>query len=198
VSFTSVSLVSNSNVGFGANGSKLEIVVSFAPFHGAKLTTISNFDPFAPKPTFEFDTKLTDVKLTELNDFLRAYGRFDVKNGNVDLYSELAASDGAFRGYVKLLVDDLDVVELKEDIKNPIILAWKGVVSGVYHLFRNQRTGKFATRVPFSGTFDDPRARVWPTIGNVFWNAFIKALPPKLEHSINLDTAREEERKQKP
>jgi uncharacterized protein DUF748 len=166
------------------------------PFHGARLVTIADIDPFAEQPTFNLDLKLTEVNLVELNDFLQAYGRFDVKQGTSEFYSEMAASDGAFRGYVKLLITDLDVVELKEDVKNPLVLAWKGVVSGVYHLFRNQRTGKFATRVPFTGRFEDPQAAIWPTIGNVFWNAFIKALPPKLENSIDLGAAREEERKE--
>jgi len=166
------------------------------PFHGANLSCAADIDPFARQPTFETQWKLTDVNLVELNDFLEAYGHFDVKSGRMDVYSEMAAADGAFRGYVKPLITDLDVVELKEDVKNPLKLAWKSLVAGVYEAFKNHRTDRFATRAPFSGRFDDPTVGTWPTIGNVLWNAFVQALPPRFENSITLGTAEKEKAKQ--
>jgi hypothetical protein len=98
---------------------------------------------------------------------------------------------------VKPIITDLDVVELEKDVKNPLKLAWKGLVAGLFQLFKNHPKDQFATRVPFSGRFENPEAATWPTIGNVLWNAFIQALPSKLENSVGLGDARREQADQK-
>ena len=49
-------------------------------------------------------------------------------------------------------------------------------------IIRNHPKDRFGTRVPLSGTFDEPAPEVMTTILNVFKNAFIKAFEGKLEN----------------
>lgn len=144
-------------------------------------------DPFAEKPTFNLAMQVTGIDLVKLNDFLKAYGKFDVHKGTFSMYSEVAASEGKFEGYVKPLMKDVEVVRWKEDIKKPFFeLAWKAVVGLVKDIFTNPSKDQVATKAPFSGTFDNPEVGVWSTIWELIRNAFIQALMPGLDRSINI------------
>lgn len=165
------------------------------PLGEAVLEFDVDVDPYAKDPTFDLRAKLEQVDLTKLNDFLRAYGSFDAKDGTLGVYSELAASDGAFTGYVKPLVVDLDIVDLGQD-EGAIEIIWEGLVSALSLLFRNLPANQFGTRVEFSGRFDQPEYSVWAVVGEVFRNAFIRALAPRLEGEVDLGDARRAEREQ--
>jgi hypothetical protein len=65
---------------------------------------------------------------------------------------------------------------------NPINGVWQAIVDGLTRIVRNQPKNRFGTRVPFSGTFEQPGPAVLTTIFNVFRNAFVKAFEGKLEN----------------
>lgn len=146
-------------------------------------------------PTFDFNAKLSTLNLTNLNDFLRAYGNFDVEKGNISLYTEAAAKDGAFKGYVKPLIKDMDVVSWKNDKEKPLRFVWEAVVGGVSWLLTNHKKDQLATRADFSGRFDNPNFDVWSIIGQILRNAFIQALYPSLENSVNISNVGKGEEK---
>jgi hypothetical protein len=106
------------------------------------------------------------------------------------MYSELAAADGKFTGYVKPLFKDMRILDLKKDAKNPLKLLWEAVVEGVSQLFTNHSTGELGTKIPLSGTFENRNVDILATIGGILKNAFIKALLPGIEGMVNLKTAR--------
>lgn len=144
-------------------------------------------DPFNSQPTFDLAMQLTNVDLVKLNDFLRAYAKFDVHKGTFSMYSEVAAKDGRYEGYIKPLLKDVEVVKWKEDIKKPFFeLAWKVIVGAVKDIFTNPPKDQVATRVPFSGSFGKTDVGVWTTIWELIKNAFIKALMPGLDKTISL------------
>jgi hypothetical protein len=165
------------------------------PLGDARLDFDVDVDPYAKHPTFDLRAKLENVDLRELNDFLHAYGGFDAEQGTLGIYSELAASDGAFTGYVKPLILDLDIVDFEKD-EGPLQVAWEGLVAAVSLIFRNLPRNQFGTKVEFSGRFDQPEYSVWSVIGQIFRNAFIQALSPSLEGEVDLGDARKAEREQ--
>ena len=165
------------------------------PLGDARLEFDLDVDPYAKDPTFELRAKLEEVDLRKLNDFLHAYGGFDAEKGKLGVYSELAASDGAFTGYVKPLILDLDIVDLRED-EGPLQVAWESLVAAVSLIFRNLPRNQFGTKVEFSGRFDRPEYSVWSVIGQIFRNAFIQALSPSLEGEVDLGDARKAGREQ--
>jgi hypothetical protein len=124
--------------------------------------------------------------MVKLNDFFKAYGKFDVEKGVFGLYTEFAAKDGAFKGYVKPLLRDLKILTLSKEEGNAVQIMWEAVVGGVGKLFSNWKKDQVATKVPVEGRFDDPSASLWTAINYVLRNAFVAALQPSVDNSISI------------
>ncbi|MGV3771834.1 MAG: DUF748 domain-containing protein [Verrucomicrobiales bacterium] len=153
---------------------------------GGVLAMHMKLDPMADKPTFDLNFAMRGVDLTALNEMLEAYGKFNVKRGRMEIYSEMAASGGDFDGYVKPFIEDLNVFEFKQDNDNPVKMVWQGLVAGAMKLFKNQPQDQVATKIPISGSFDQPEVQIWTTVVNVLKNAFIQAFSPTVDESIDL------------
>jgi hypothetical protein len=136
------------------------------------------YDPFAEEPTFDLTAELENLQLTQLNDFLQAYGNFDVQKGTFGLYTEFAASEGAFEGYVKPLIHDIEVFSWEADDRTFLETLWEAVVGVVAEILENPEEDQIGTIVPVSGRFDDPDVNMWSTVGTLLRNAFIEALIP--------------------
>lgn len=157
-----------------------------ANVYGGTMALRMKLNPLAEKPTFDLNAELEKLELIKLNDFMQAYGRFDVNSGELGLYTELAAKEGGFTGYVKPIIKDLDVVG-KEDRNDGVFRKlWEVVVGGVGGLFKNPREEQVATKVRFSGRMDGPRTNVLYAIVDLVRNAFIQALQPAVDQQINI------------
>jgi hypothetical protein len=148
----------------------------------------ASLDPYADQPTFDLNATMKGVPLVKGNDFLKAYGKLDLEAGTLDAYTEIAAKDGRFKGYVKPLLHDTKVVSLKKDLNEggPLQTAWETVVGAAKGLMANDKTENVATVVPFEGSFNDPKVNAWATVAEAFRNAFIQALFGGLENTISL------------
>lgn len=148
-----------------------------------------NLDPLEEPTAFDLDAELTNVNLVELNDFLKAYANFDVSAGSFGLYTEIAAREGRFEGYVKPLVKDLEVVEWgKEEEGGFFQKVWETIVAAGSELLENRGKEKeqIATKVPLSGSLENPDVDIITTVWMLLKNAFIQALIPSLDNSINI------------
>jgi hypothetical protein len=156
-------------------------------------------NPMATTPTFEVTAQLTNVNLVALNDFLKAYGKFDVARGTFALYTSFAAADGKYDGYAKVFFEDLDVFAWeKERKKNILQIFWQAIVGGVGAVFRNHPKDTLATKIPFSGTYDSSQVDVWTAVGTLLRNAFISALVPKLDRTITVEEVKIKEEEATP
>jgi uncharacterized protein YhdP len=149
----------------------------------------AKIDPYADVPTFDVDASATNIALTDWNAFLRAYAGVDVQRGSLRLYAELKAEDGHFEGYVKPFLENVDVLDLKEEGSEQSYLAslWEALVGGTAEAVQDQGEDRVATRIPITGDTDAPQIGFWSTLGNVLRNAFVEAFVPALEHSVGED-----------
>jgi hypothetical protein len=154
--------------------------------YGGTITLDMKLNPLAEDPTFDLTAEVEGMELPQLNDFLQAYGKFDVNRGTFGLYSELAAKEGGFAGYVKPLIKDLDVVGREDRDDNLLRKLWEGTVGTVGVIFRNQPEDQVATKVEMRGRMDGPRTNVIYAIVDLLRNAFIQALQPSVDHEISL------------
>jgi len=154
--------------------------------YGGTIKLDVKLNPLADDPTFDMVAELEGMELPRLNDFLMAYGKFDVTRGTFGLYSEFAAKEGAFAGYVKPLIKDLKVLGTKERDKNLLQSAWEVTVGAIGMVFRNWSEDQVATKVEMKGRLDGPRTNVLNAIVEVMRNAFIQALQPSIDHEISL------------
>ncbi|HET6224921.1 MAG TPA: DUF748 domain-containing protein, partial [Bacteroidia bacterium] len=67
------------------------------------------FNALEKQPTFDLNADLKNVDMVALNDFFKAYANFQVETGKLGLYTEFAAKNGKFKGYVKPLIKDFKV-----------------------------------------------------------------------------------------
>lgn len=84
---------------------------------GGSLNFQIHVNPLAKTPAFELTGQLTNVDLVALNDFLRAYGKFDVAHGDFALFTSFAAKDGFYDGYCKVFFKNLKVFKWEKDKK---------------------------------------------------------------------------------
>src|SRR5690606_31466987 len=143
--------------------------------------------PLAETPTFDLDAELKTLDLTALNTFFRAYADVDVERGTFSVYTEIAAADGGFEGYVKPLTKDLKVLDLDSHEGGLLGTAWEALVAGVAQLLENPPAEQVGTKIPFRGTFSEPRTEIWSAVAYLLRNAFVRALQPGIENSIRLE-----------
>jgi hypothetical protein len=159
-----------------------------ASLYDGTLDVNASLNPLAEEPTFDMNAELSNTNLVKMNDFFKAYSKADVSRGTFGLYTEFAAKDGRFEGYVKPLIKDLDVLGSEDREDNILQKAWEGVVGGVSEVFENQKNERIATKVPLRGSTKDLDSNVWYAVGEVIRNAFIQALQPSIDQEINIAT----------
>ncbi|MBM1144063.1 DUF748 domain-containing protein [Alcanivorax sp. ZXX171] len=170
----------------GADGGRVATLTARALLPGqAPLETRAAFDPFSDLSDFDFRLRVTDMDLTRLNDFSRAYANLDVQSGRGDLVMEVSARDGRLDGYLKPLLKDLDVFDWRQDVSGPdgSVLGglWEALAGAAQTLFKNQSRDQFATRVPIRGQVGDGETGTWAAFFGILRNAFVEAFSARFE-----------------
>jgi hypothetical protein len=143
-------------------------------------------NPLAPTPTFDVNLTVKGVELPKVNPWLREYIKADAESGNFELYTELAAADGKFRGYAKPIMRNVNIYSSEEPAENPFKRLWEGLVDFAAEVLEDEDSDQVAARIPFSGTIKNPDASILETIVSVLHNAFVSAFARSLEGSVSL------------
>jgi hypothetical protein len=159
--------------------------------NNAPLHTAGSINPLARQPTFDVNLKLEDVQLPKVNPWLREFIKADAASGKFELYIEMAAADGRFKGYAKPLMQDVKIARTDADKDKPLHKLWEGLVSIAVKIFENHQEDQVAARIPFSGSVDNPKVGLFETIVSVLRNAFVGAFSKSLEGSISLNDVKE-------
>lgn len=157
-----------------------------ARIYEGTLTMNAKLNPLADKPTFDMSAELKNTNLVKLNDFFQAYAKIDVNKGRFGLYTEVAAKDNRFAGYVKPLIKDLDVLGKEDRDDNIFRKLWEGIAGGVGQILRNHPNDQVATKIPFEGRLDDPQTNIWYALSHILQNAFIQAIQPSIDSEISI------------
>jgi uncharacterized protein YhdP len=148
-------------------------------------------------PAFELNCGLTNVDLVALNDFLRAYGKFDVARGKFALYTSVASDNGSYDGYFKVFFNNLDVFQWqKERQKNILEVFWQAIVGGTAAVLKNHSKDQLATKVPISGSYKNSSVGIWTATATLLQNAFIHALVPKIDQQVTVEQVEKKDDKQ--
>jgi len=150
-----------------------------------------DLDALNKQPTFDMNLELKNLNLALLTDFFKAYGNFNVKKGQLGVYTEFAAKQGAFGGYVKPLLKDMEVVKGEGDFKEQV---WELIVSGAATLLEN-KNDEVGTKVPINGRFDKPDINLWKAVSYLLRNAFLHSLKPTIDNTINIKQLEEKGKK---
>lgn len=143
-------------------------------------------NPFARRPEFDLNLTVKNVKLPEVNPWLRQYIKADAEAGEFELYTELAAKNGKFTGYAKPIMRDVNMYSSSEEEDNPLRRLWEGIVDFAAEILEDDGSDQIAARIPFSGSVENPDAGIMETIVSVLRNAFVSAFARSLENSISI------------
>lgn len=149
----------------------------------AQCQLIMTLDPFSYRPTFHLALRILGLDLTKINDLALSYGKFDFKRGWFDLVVEADANEGLITGYVKPLFRNVKVFSLAKDIKEDTVMQffWQALVGFTTTVFKNWNADQFGTVIPFTADATGTSPDILATIGNVLYNAFIRAYLPRLQ-----------------
>ncbi len=149
------------------------------------LEVEATFDPFKDFEDFALRLRAQAIDLPKLNDFSRAYGRFDFKAGKGDLVVEARADDGQLSGYVKPLLHNVDVFDWQQDVENNdkgfLRSLWEALVGGGESVLKNQQRDQFATRVELRGSIQNRDISPFQAFLAILRNAFVEAFTNRFE-----------------
>lgn len=169
------------------------IEIKGRPLRNGSFKSEINLDPYAAKPTFAMKSELEGLPLVSLNEFAKAYARITFEKGTLRVATEMNSKQGNFRGYIEPVFDNMAIFDPTEDTESPIDFIWQGIVGGITRIVRNHPKDRFGTKVPISGSFDDPAPAVMDTVFNVLRNAFVKAFEGRLGNDdIDLDKVQQD------
>jgi hypothetical protein len=155
------------------------VALRATPMQSGRLQAKARFAPGANPPDFDLDARVADAQIRDANNLLRARLNLDVEKGRFSTDIALDAKDGRLKGYVQPVVEELDVVtDAEAKRQNPLETFWEGLIGATAALFENPREERIAARIPISGPITGPEVGVWPAIGSLVRNAFVKGLPP--------------------
>ncbi len=163
-------------------------VTAHANVYGGTLSLNMKMNALAKKSTFDLNADVKNTNLVMLNPFLKAYGGFDVNKGTFGLYTEFAAKDGKYKGYVKPVIKDLDVVGPEDRNDKFFQKVWENVVGLTGKILNNPKKDQIATKVPIEGEFGKSNTNIIDAIWELLRNAFIQALMPSIDNQINLSS----------
>ncbi|MBC7450884.1 MAG: DUF748 domain-containing protein [Cytophagales bacterium] len=168
-------------------GEKLpsDLTISGSSIGGGNLSIKGKMNLVKVTPDADINMKFTSIKLTALNDFAKAYGKFDFESGKMDLFSEVAVNDGKVDGYIKPILENVKILNWKED-GNLMQKTWQAAVGLTFDVFKNHPKDQFATKVPLHGNLDKKvETNVVTTIIRVLKNAFVEAYSKSLDNSVS-------------
>jgi len=149
-------------------------------FMGSGTTAATlNFRPQQGGPDVDLHLKVDETRMTSLNDLLRSYGDFDVSAGVFSLVTELHIKNDTLTGYLKPFFRDMQVYDKRKDKDSPIMhKVYEKLVGAAAWLLQNRSRQEVATRVAIHGSLKNPQTSTWQIVGELFKNAFFKALLP--------------------
>lgn len=162
-----------------------------AVLDGGSAKVNGSMDPLGEKPTFDVNLQVRNVKLPQVNPWLRQYIKADAEAGDFELYLEVAAADGKFEGYAKPVLRNVNIYSSGEPEPNILRRIWEGLVDFAANVLENPEKEQVAARIPFTGTIENPKTSILETIVSVLRNAFVSAFARSLEGSISVKGVRE-------
>jgi hypothetical protein len=157
----------------------------------APAVVAGSVNPLAAKPSFDVNMEVKKVQLPQVNPWLREFIKADAEAGDFELYMELAAAEGRFKGYAKPILQNVDMYRSGEQEQSALKRVWEGFLDFAAEVLENDQAEQVAARIPFTGTIDDPQSSLFATIASVLRNAFVSAFARSLEGSINLRDVKE-------
>ncbi len=174
-----------------------DVTVSGSSIGGGKLSIVGKMNVLKKMPDVSIDFKFNDINLVALNDFATAYGKFDFEKGTLSILSELTLYDGKLEGYVKPIIEKVDVLDWQDD-GNFVQTLWQAAIGATFQIFKNHPKDRFATKIPIQGDLNEKvQINVIISAVRVLRNGFVEAYKKTLDTSASFSEDDKKEKKKK-
>jgi hypothetical protein len=173
-----------------------ELIISGSSIGGGNLSLKGHMNVLKQVPDADINMEFTNIDLVALNDFARAYGKFDFERGKLSIYSEMAVKNDNVTGYIKPVLEHVDVLNWSKDGPTLMQKLWQAAIGTTFEIFKNHPKDRFATKIPVDGKLDKKiDTDVFTTVIRVVRNAFIEAYKKTLDNSVSFNNNGEEKEK---
>jgi hypothetical protein len=151
------------------------------------LQVDATFRPKKSRGGMDFDVKLeiAPTPMTALNDLFRAYGKFDVFSGTLQVFSELGVHDDYMRGYVKPIFKDIEIYDSRQEKDKSVFKkVYESVVDAASTILTNQKKDQVATNAPIEGPIGKAGTNIFEVLGGLLENAFVRAILPGFDQQV--------------
>ncbi|RBP52782.1 DUF748 domain-containing protein [Arenicella xantha] len=158
-----------------------QISLSASTIGAGKVRLTSNFNLLRQPAKGELSLEVSELDVTALNDFARAYANLDFQEGTLQADLALATiEDGesfALTGKLQPKVTNLNVLRWQDDVEQqhdtPVILAWEGLVDVAKWLLEVGKQDRLTTEIELNGTLSEPDIDVLSGILGLIKNALL-------------------------
>lgn len=157
-------------------------------FGGGIVKLDGNLNLLKEIPDMDIDFSLEKADVTALNDLTKNVMGVDFESGTFELFVEAAIADGYLKGYIKPMFISTKLIG-KDDEGGIFKKLWEGFVGVFKFILKNQGTDTLATRAPIEGDLNNIETGIWPTILNIFKNAWIEAFSGQVDKNIEFKDA---------
>lgn len=137
-------------------------------------------------PDMDIAFSLEGANATALNDFTKHYAEIDFESGTFEVFGEVAIADGFLKGSIKPILKNGKLLGKEDGFLETL---WEGFVGFFKFVLKNQKNNTLATKVPMEGDLNNVGTKIWPTITNIFQNAWIKAFQGIVDDDIDFKDA---------
>ncbi|WP_276166798.1 DUF748 domain-containing protein [Zobellia alginiliquefaciens] len=139
-------------------------------------------------PDMDIAFSITNADVKALNDFTKYYAEIDFDSGTFEVFGEVAIADGFLKGSLKPIIKNGKLVGKDDGFLSTL---WEGFVGFFKFLLKNQKNDTLATKVPLEGDLNNVGTKLWPTVTNIFKNAWIQAFQGVIDDDITFKDAEE-------
>lgn len=163
-----------------------QIEITAKAYEGSLKINIKTNLAVSP-PLFDMDAEVRMINMVRLNELFMSYAKFEVSRGSLSLFAEAASAEGRFKGYVKPIIENLEVAGPQDEGTGFWHRLWENLLDIAASFLESDKENKeLATKVPLDGTLKNPHVHVGYAVIEVLRNAFITALKPSIDHEISI------------
>jgi hypothetical protein len=129
---------------------------------------------FYDNPTFNLSAELVNLNLSDVRDFLRAYGKVDIQQGIFSLYTEATTKNDKVIGFVKPRIQDVAIASNETDSTLSLLRQNGDEQRTVWTVKLNDFDSQ--KEISFEGSLDHPGINLWSAAAITLHKAFIEAL----------------------
>jgi hypothetical protein len=146
-----------------------------------EFTVDAAADSLKVNPSFEMELQVDSVALSSLNALFLNFAWFDMEAGTLDLGVQMNVSKGKYEGYIRPVLENIQIIDLTQGLENPLQFFWEVLVGIAGELLEGPTDDRMVIEIPLSGSVPDPETNVWAAFGRQLLESILSTVLPLID-----------------